>query len=92
MKTQSSVASRAGTITREYRGPNSLSDWYLPSKDELAQLYNQKTTVGGFSSDRYWSSSEVAASPAWDQDFSNGYQDYDSKGYAYDVRPVRAFG
>jgi len=29
---------KAGTLTRAYRGPNNLSDWYLPSIDELDAL------------------------------------------------------
>jgi hypothetical protein len=92
MVTQSSTAGMAGTITRAYRGPNSLTDWHLPSKDELAQLYAQKTTVGGFSSDYYWSSSEPVASSAWAQGFNSGTQNYFTKGATRYVRPVRAFG
>ena len=37
---------------------NGYMDWYLPSKDELNLLYQQKTVVGGFVSNQYWSSSE----------------------------------
>jgi uncharacterized protein YccT (UPF0319 family) len=92
MVNQNSTASRAGTIARAYRGPNNLSDWYLPSKDELNELYSQKTTVGGFSADYYWSSSEIVASGAWGQRFSNGNQANGSKTIAIYVRPVRAFG
>jgi hypothetical protein len=66
-------------------------DWFLPSKDELAQLYSQKATVGGFAENNYWSSSEAAAE-AWYQSFSGGGQGGAPKGFAaYYVRPVRAF-
>ena len=66
-------------------------DWFLPSKDELNELYKQKSTVGGFASDNYWSSSEDSAYYAWLQYFSNGYQLGNSKGNARHVRAVRAF-
>ena len=92
MNTQNSTAGKAGTIALAYRGPNNLSDWYLPSKDELNQLYLNKTTVGGFSSATYWSSSEGDDSLAWLQDFTNGDQYNYYKNYTIYVRPVRAFG
>jgi hypothetical protein len=91
MVTQSSTADRAGTIARAYRGPNNLSDWYLPSKNELNQLYIEKARIGGFSTDWYWSSSEVDATEAWPQYFGNGLQYGYFKTPLVYVRPVRAF-
>ena len=35
---QSNTAGKAGTVTRAYRGPNNLDDWFLASKDELTQM------------------------------------------------------
>ena len=35
---QSNTPNKAGTISRAYRGPNNLSDWYLASLNELNQL------------------------------------------------------
>ncbi len=70
-----------------------FSDWYLPGKWELNKLYLQKSAVGGFSDNVYWSSTEVNANYAWYQGFGSGVQ----KNYGYDktttfrVRPVRAF-
>ncbi|MCP4273669.1 MAG: DUF1566 domain-containing protein, partial [Gammaproteobacteria bacterium] len=67
------------------------NDWFLPSKDELNELYLQKDVVGGFASGFYWSSSELNSSNAWLQDFSSGLQYNSNKGNALGVRAVRAF-
>jgi hypothetical protein len=50
------------------------SDWYLPSKDELNQLYLNRVAIGGFQNASYWSSSEVDANTAWYQLFYNSGQ------------------
>ena len=92
MVTQSSTAGMAGTVTRAYRGPNSLSDWYLPSLDELNQMYVNKSAIGGFASNWHRSSSEYGDDSAWIQDFLNARQDYTFKSDdRFYVRPVRAF-
>jgi len=70
---------------------NGYSDWFLPSKDELNLLYQQKSVVGGFSTNYYWSSSEYDAFYAWFQNFLSGFQDGYGKEYPGSVRAVRAF-
>jgi hypothetical protein len=86
------AASSAAVAARAYRGPNNLSDWFLPSKDELAQLYSQKATVGGFVPSDYWSSSEGSASIARTQGFdAKGNQGFNDKHGTSYLRPVRAF-
>jgi hypothetical protein len=67
-------------------------DWFLPSKGELNQMYNNKEAIGGFTTDYYWSSSELVADDAWVQYFNDGgqYNGY-GKAVTYYVRPVRAF-
>ncbi|HKL60268.1 MAG TPA: DUF1566 domain-containing protein, partial [Sphaerochaeta sp.] len=69
------------------------ADWYLPSKDELNQMYRNllKKGIGGFSANYYWSSSEDYAYAAWNQDFHNGSQYYSNRSSGSRVRPVRAF-
>ena len=83
---------RAGTITRAYRGPNNLTDWYLPSKDELNQLHLQRTRLGFVDNFDYSSSSEDTATTIWYQNLVSGSQRTFNKNHAFLVRPVRAFG
>ena len=40
---------------------NDFTDWFLPSKDELIELYENQGVVGGFDRLRYWSSSKSEA-------------------------------
>lgn len=85
----------AAVAARAYAG-GGKNDWYLPSKEELNQLYSQKTTVGVFENDVYWSSSEYSASHAWLQSFVDGSLGEINKSWpiffshSY-VRPIRAF-
>ena len=66
-------------------------DWFLPSKGEMYQIYVNRNAIGGFGANAYWSSSEVAATTAWDQGFFIFVQGNDLKSATYSVRPVRAF-
>jgi hypothetical protein len=66
------------------------SDWFLPSKDELNEMYVNRVALNtGFSAQRYWSSSEYGDNGAWYQNYSNGLQPLDNKTQTYYVRPVR---
>jgi hypothetical protein len=72
-----------------------FSDWFLPSQDELNQMYiNLKVAgVGSFADDVYWSSTENSVGFARSQNFSNGDQNSgpNGKSFALRVRAVRAF-
>jgi hypothetical protein len=68
------------------------NDWFLPSKDELNEMYLNKAAIGGFANFQYyWSSTEYNILNAWIQGFDDGYQNYASKNFNYYVRAVRAF-
>jgi len=75
---------------------NGYDDWFLPSKDELNQLFLQKEKVGGFATDvtaPYWSSTERETSEAaWRQTFADYFEQtlYD-KCNVYNVRAIRRF-
>jgi len=80
----------AAAVARAYQG-GGYHDWFLPSKDELMELYRNKTAVGGFSDVGYWSSSESGACLAWYLHFGDGSQYVYYKIFSNRVRPVRAF-
>lgn len=74
-------------------------DWYLPSKNELQKLHENRAAIGGFNLGPYWSSTEGgfgSGNPlvdAWIYDFANNYgtdimKDYQSTAY---VRAIRTF-
>jgi hypothetical protein len=82
------TAAPAAYACKNYGAPN---DWFLPSKDELNELYQQKNTVGGFTTTWYWSSSQINNNYAWNQVFNNGNQTNDVKNNTVYVRAIRAF-
>lgn len=69
-------------------------DWFLPSKDELNQIYHNLRVerLGNFSTtNNYLSSSESSAGGAWSQYFDNGHQTRSNRTNEIAIRPVRAF-
>ena len=74
------------------------SDWYLPSKDELLEMYNtignegSEGNIGGFSSNWYWSSSESNNYGAYDVNFGDGSTgSFSSKTKIVRVLVIRSF-
>ena len=66
------------------------TDWFLPSRDELNELYKQRNHLG-IRSGWYWFSSQDGNRYAWGQNFNNGYQSPNNKNITGLVRAVRAF-
>ena len=87
------TATNAAVLAAVYVWPNGQTDGFLPNKEELDLLYDQKVAevVGGFASLVYWSSSQASASSAWYQYFGFGSQTVANKTNAIGVRAVRAF-
>lgn len=75
------------------------TDWYLPAKYELNLLFEQRSVVGGFANDVYWSSTDNSEWPEeqvwaqyfYDGGYGNGHQFMGSQGQSFRVRAVRAF-
>jgi uncharacterized delta-60 repeat protein len=69
------------------------SDWFLPSKDEFAQLRIQREAIGDLQTGAYWTSTEYinSASLAWTQRIDTGSLNGQTKTTNALVRPVRSF-
>ncbi|MBU46315.1 MAG: hypothetical protein CMD28_02700, partial [Flavobacteriales bacterium] len=77
------------------------TDWFLPSKDELAEMYQRRSEItgngnactSGFHEDAYWSSSEISLNQVWGQSFnstySSGVPSIYSKDFSIYVRAIR---
>lgn len=82
----------AATTARMYRG-GGKTDWYLPSKDELQALYDQRAVVGGLGETNRWSSTQSSsdATTAWRKFFNAAGGNEGTKAFDNAVRPIRAF-
>lgn len=67
------------------------SDWIMPTKDQLLQMYNDRYTIGGFGAYSYWSSTEYDSYYHYRYYviFSNGSVDYANRNALNKVRPIR---
>ena len=77
---------------------NNLTDWFIPSLNELWMLYDNKSYVENINTGEYWSSTTTTTFSssyhyAYYINFSNGVRSYVSyyRTEYYKVRPVRAF-
>ncbi len=69
-------------------------DWFLPSHDELALMYQvlHQGGIGGFADTYYWSSSERSSAIAFMDNFSDPTEPVEAaKTYSAHVRAIRAF-
>ena len=81
-------------------GNTCYNDWFLPAGDnvmvsgQIYCLYTNRTTIGGFANDFYWSSTELPFDPnffSYLTNFSDGNQTITLKSFIGRVRCVRSF-
>lgn len=82
----------AASVAAAYVWPSGQTDGFLPSKNGLNLMYQNKTTIGGFANYYYWSSTDAGSMHAWVQSFLGGVQFKNPKYISTErVRAVRAF-
>jgi hypothetical protein len=98
----STYAARYCNELKRIEGSKAYADWYLPSKEELGLMYENRAIInatstanGGqtFLSTSYWSSTEHNEyySDAWTINFADGTENRQMKENVYRVRAVRRF-
>ncbi len=65
------------------------SQWFIPTKEQLNLAYQNPKVRKHFASATYWSSTEVNATVACGQSFTNGNVGAGAKAYTGCVRPFR---
>ena len=70
---------------------NGYSDWYLPSKDEIFELYEYMERTSTIPQRDYWSSTEYVLNSVWTQHAGTGPQYRRMKFNTIYARPVRSF-
>jgi len=90
----------AAKSARAYSG-GGASNWFLPSIDELLQMYASRADIGGLvqttqvgtgiATTTFWSSSEFNASQSKNWSFLTNGNDNWGKNYGFGVRPIRMF-
>lgn len=81
-------------ISRVNISAEAIYRWFLPSRDELGEMYTNLKAfgVGGFANDTYWSSSEAfGALDAFNVSFSSGGANPEAKSFSNRVRACRSF-
>ena len=78
-----------------YPGPSNTNDWFLPSSDELNELYNNKSLFNNWGTTGnamyYWSSYQSSGvGGAQYKNFNTGTTGF-NKASAFSVRAIRAF-
>jgi len=70
---------------------NGFSNWLLPTIDELAEIYSNRSILGPFTTGAYWSSTETSASEARFFVLVNGLSLPATKPNAGNIRAIRYF-
>lgn len=84
-----SFGDHAAMVCAKYK-EGGFGDWYLPSKDELNLMYQNKNVIINLKN-WYWSSTESGWNEAWLQSMTTGEQFSSPKSNARFVRAIRAF-
>ena len=79
----------AAKACADYRG-GGYDDWFLPSEDELYEMYRARTHLG-ISSGSFWSSSQQISEKAMHQNFSSNGVVLPYNTSLLSVRAIRAF-